>query len=99
MRVMAKISMPVEPANQAIREGKLPAVMQRTMDRWHPEATYFTTFDGRRTAFMVFNLDYPSDIPPFAEPFFRDLQADVELAPVMDAADLQKGLSQVSAAM
>ncbi len=99
MRVMAKISMPVEPANQAIRDGKLPVVMQRTMDRWHPEATYFTTFDGRRTAFMVFNLDDPSDIPPFAEPFFMDLQADVELAPVMDAADLQKGLSQLGSAM
>jgi len=96
MRVMAKIGMPVEPANQAIREGKLAEVMQRTIDRWHPEATYFTTFDGRRTAFMVFDLKDPSDMPPFAEPLFGDLEADVEIAPVMDAADLQKGLAQVS---
>jgi hypothetical protein len=56
---------------------------------------YFTTFDGRRTAYMIFNLPDPSDIPPFAEPFFMALQAEVELAPVMDGADLQKGLSQL----
>jgi hypothetical protein len=94
MRVMAKISMPVEAANEAIRAGRMPAV-QQAVDRWHPEATYFTTFDGRRTAFMVFNLQDPSDMPPFAEPFFMELKADVEMAPVMDAADLQKGLSQL----
>jgi Domain of unknown function (DUF3303) len=95
MRVMARISMPVEPANQAIKDGKLGALMQQAADRWHPEALYFTTFDGRRTAYMVFNMSDPSDIPPFAEPFFMDLQAEVELAPVMDGADLQKGLSQL----
>jgi hypothetical protein len=95
MRVMAKISMPVEAANEAIRAGRMPAVMQQAVDRWHPEATYFTSFDGRRTAFMVFNLQDPSDMPPFAEPFFMELKADVEMAPVMDAADLQKGLSQL----
>ncbi len=95
MRVMARISMPVEPANQAIKDGKLGAVIQQATDRWHPEATYFTTFEGRRTAYMIFNLPDPSDIPPFAEPFFMNFQAEVELAPVMDAADLQKGLSQL----
>jgi hypothetical protein len=95
MRVMAKISMPVEPASKAIKEGKMGAVMQTAADRWHPEAMYFTTFDGRRTAFMVFDMADSSDLPPFAEPFFQDLKADVELAPVMDGADLQKGLSQL----
>jgi hypothetical protein len=95
MRVMARISLPVEPANQAIKDGKLGAAMQQAADRWHPEAMYFTTFDGRRTAYMIFNLPDPSDIPPFAEPFFMALQAEVELAPVMDGADLQKGLSQL----
>jgi hypothetical protein len=44
----------------------------------------------------VFDLPDASGIPPFAEPFFRELEADVELAPVMNAEDLQKGLSQLS---
>ena len=31
-----------------------------------------------------------------AEPFFTQLNAEVDLAPVMDGADLQKGLAQLS---
>ena len=56
---------------------------------------YFTTFDGQRTAYMVFDMPDASDMPVFAEPFFEGLEADVQLAPVMNAQDLQKGLSQL----
>jgi Domain of unknown function (DUF3303) len=96
MRVMAKISMPVESGNQAIKDGRLETIMQRTAQRWNPEGMYFTTFDGQRTAFMVFNMPDASDLPPFAEPFFAELNADVQVAPVMNGEDLQKGLSQLS---
>jgi hypothetical protein len=43
----------------------------------------------------VFDLPDASGIPPFAEPFFRELNANVQLAPAMNADDLQKGLSQL----
>ena len=95
MRMMARVSMPVESANQAIKDGTLGTIMQRAADRWKPEALYFTTFDGRRTAFMVFDLPDTSDIPPFAEPLFMGLDAEIELAPAMNGNDLQKGLSQL----
>ncbi len=87
--------MPVESGNRAIRDGTLGTVIQRAAERWKPEAMYFTTFDGRRTALMVFNLPDASDIPPFAEPFFMELNADVQIAPVMNGEDLQKGLSRL----
>ena len=54
MRVMARVSIPVEAGNKGIRDGSLPKVMQQTAERWNPEAAYFTTFDGRRTAFFIF---------------------------------------------
>jgi hypothetical protein len=92
---MARISMPVESGNQAIKDGTLAAVIQRTAERWKPEAMYFTTFNGERTAFLVFDLPDSSGIPSFAEPFFTELNAGVELAPVMNGDDLQKGLSQL----
>jgi hypothetical protein len=92
---MARISIPAESGNKAIKDGTLGAVMQHAAERWHPEGMYFTTFDGRRTAYLVFDLPGPSGIPPFAEPFFTQLNADVELVPVMNGDDLQKGLSQV----
>lgn len=95
MRVIAKITMPVDSGNRAIKAGTLGAAMQRAADRWQPEAMYFTTFDGLRTAFMVFDLPDSSGLPPFAEPFFQELDANVQLAPVMNVDDLQKGLAQV----
>jgi hypothetical protein len=96
MRVMAKITMPTAAGNRAITDGTIGKLMQDAVDRWHPEAMYFTTFDGQRTAYMVFDMSDASDIPPFAEPFFEGLEAAVEIAPVMNAQDLQKGLSQLS---
>lgn len=95
MRVMAKITMPVEQGNLAIKDGTLPGVMQRAAERWRPEAMYFTTFDGTRTAFIVFDLPASADIPPFAEPFFAELNANVQIVPVMNGDDLQSGLSRL----
>jgi hypothetical protein len=92
---MAKISIPVETGNQAIKDGALGTAMQRAAERWKPEAMYFTTFDGLRTAFMVFDLPDAPGMPPFAEPLFRELNASVQLAPAMNSDDLQKGLSQL----
>ena len=89
MRVMARISIPVEAGNKGIRDGSLPKVMQQTAERWKPEAAYFTTFDGRRTAFFIFDMPDASAIPPFAD-------AEVQISPVMNTDDLQKGLSGIA---
>jgi hypothetical protein len=96
MRVMAKVEVPVESGNQGIRSGALPRLIQQFADRWKPEAMYFTTFDGQRTAFLVFDMPDSSGIPTFAEPFFAELNANVLIAPAMTGDDLQRGLSQLS---
>jgi hypothetical protein len=95
MRVMARISIPVEAGNKGIASGALPKVMEETAKRWSPEAMYFTTFYGRRTAYIVLEMADSSAIPAFAEPFFNELNAEVEIAPVMNGEDLQKGLSNL----
>jgi hypothetical protein len=95
MRVMAKISIPAESGNQAIKNGTMGRIIQETAARWKPEAMYFTSFDGWRTQFMVFDLPDTSDMPPFAEPFFMELDADVVIAPVMNGDDVEKGLSKL----
>jgi hypothetical protein len=92
---MARISMPVEAGNQSIRDGRLPKVMQHAAERWKPEAMYFTAFDGRRTAFMVFDMPESADLPSFAEPLFQELGAEVQIAPAMNTDDLQRGLAQL----
>jgi hypothetical protein len=92
---MARVSMPVEAGNKSIRDGRLPKAMQHAAERWKPEAMYFTTFDGQRTAFMVFDMPESGDIPAFAEPFFQELSAEVVIVPAMNTDDLQRGLAQL----
>ncbi|MGW3913147.1 DUF3303 family protein [Streptomyces sp. NPDC005070] len=95
MRVMLKATMDTDKANELIRSGKLPELMQRTMDRLKPESAYFTAHEGSRTCYMVFDMQDSSQMPGIAEPFFMSLGARVELTPVMNAEDLHQGLSQL----
>ncbi len=94
MRSLLKFSIPVEKGNQAINDGSLAKVVQDLLGQIKPEAAYFTTIDGKRTALVVFDLSDPSAIPSIGEPLFMNLNASVELIPVMNAEDLMKGLSQ-----
>lgn len=95
MRVMARITIPVGPGNKAISDGSIGKLMQDASERWRPEAMYFTTFEAKRTAYVVFDLPDSTDIPSFAEPFFAGLDADLEIFPVMNGEDLMKGLARL----
>ena len=92
MRTLVRITLDVVASNKAILDGSLPAIMQSTIDRLKPEASYFHTVDGCRACFMIFDMKDPSDIPSIAEPFFTKLNAKVDFCPVMNSEDLQKGL-------
>jgi len=93
MRVMARVSIPVEAGNRAIKDGSLARAIQATVDKWKPEASYFATFDGKRTAYFVFDMVDQAQVPPFCEPLFDALDATVQVVPAMNAGDLTKGLS------
>jgi hypothetical protein len=74
-------------------DGSNGRLIQEMAQRWNPEAMYFTTIDGRRGAYVVFELKDPSDIPVFCEPLFQGLGAEIQISPVMTVEDLQKGVS------
>jgi hypothetical protein len=95
MRVMARITVPVESGNQAVQDGSIAKLIQAAAERWKPEAMYFATFDGRRAAFVVFDMPDPSDLVPFSEPFFQGVNAEVEIVPAMSGNDLQKGFAKL----
>ncbi|MFD4259743.1 hypothetical protein ACFWR9_19495 [Streptomyces sp. NPDC058534] len=95
MRVLLKATLDTEKANAAIRSGKLPELINQTLDHIKPEAAYFGPLGGRRTALMVFDMQDSSELPPTGEPFFTELNAEVEVSPIMNADDLRKGLSQL----
>ena len=92
MRTLLTATMEAASGNKAIMDGSLPTIMKSIMERLKPEAAYFFTSDGCRTALMVFDMKDPSEIPVTVEPLFMGMNAKVNLTPVMNAEDLQKGL-------
>ena len=96
MRMMMKMQLDTEAGSRAIADGSLPQLMQETLGRLEPEAAYFGPEDGIRTAFIVFDLKDPSQLPALTEPLFSKLKANVRMFPVMDREDLQKGLGRLS---
>ena len=93
------VSMPVEPANAAARNGSLSSTIQSILADLKPEAAYFTDWDGKRTGFLFFDMQDASQIPAIAEPWFLSLNAAVEIHPVMTAADLAKAGPGIEAAV
>ncbi|MFE3586597.1 hypothetical protein ACFXOY_03635 [Streptomyces niveus] len=94
MRVLLTVRMDTAKANKAITDRTLPNTMKSVFDRIKPEAAYFGSQDGMRTAYIVFDLKDASDIPSVAEPFFQDLGAKVTFQPVMNFDDVRTGLEK-----
>ncbi len=95
MRMMLKVQMDTLQASKGIQEGRLPSALQSMMAMLKPEAAYFGPTGGVRTAFIVFDMDDPSLLPTITEPLFS-MNAHIEVFPVMNQDDLQKGLSRLS---
>jgi len=93
---MLKVTVPVEQGNKAVMDGTLPKVIQETVERIKPEAAYFTVDGGKRTAFFFFDMAEASQMPQIGEPLFMTLGAAIEVTPVMNAQDLQKGLASLA---
>ena len=94
MRMMMKVSIPVEMGNKGVKEGMLPKTVMSFVDAMKPETAFFTAEGGKRTAFFVFDLSDPTMIPTIAEPFFMNLNASIELSPVMNLAEMKAGVEK-----
>lgn len=88
MRMLLHARLPHEPFNTAVKNGTVGAKVKRILDELRPEAVYFTEYQGRRGAIMIVNLDDPSKVPAFAEPWFLTFNADCEFHVVMTPEDL-----------
>lgn len=99
MRMLMKISMPNEPFNTLVREGRATQTMERLLGAMKPEAAFFAEMNGERTGILVVEVPAAHDIPRLAEPFFLTLGAKVSLHPCMTPEDLGKaGLDALGSA-
>jgi hypothetical protein len=91
MRMLLRVSIPVEAGNAAAKAGTLGTTIEKILADLKPEATYFFADDnGNRSGSIVFDLKDPSEIPAVAEPWFLAFNAKVSLRPIMNPQDLAK---------
>ncbi len=90
MRMLLHAKLPHEPFNSAVRDGTAGKKIKRILDELKPEAVYFTEYQGQRGAIMIINVDDPSKVPAFSEPWFLLFNADCEFHIVMSPEELAK---------
>jgi len=99
MRMLLRVSIPVEAWNAAVKAGTLGSTIESILAELKPEAAYFMADDnGNRSGSIVFDLADVSLIPTVAEPWFLAFNAKVSIRPVMSVQDLAKGGSGIAQA-
>jgi hypothetical protein len=92
MRMLLRVSIPVEAGNAAVKAGTLASTIEKILAELKPEAAYFFADDeGRRCGAVVFDMKDASQIPAISEPWFLAFNAAVSLRPVMNVQDLAAG--------
>jgi len=95
MRMMMRVTMPVEAGNKAVKDDLIGKLVQQTSDLTKPEAAYFTPDHGQRTAYFFFEMKDSSQLVTVAEPWFMNLNAKVEFIPAMNREDLKTGMASI----
>ena len=90
MKMLMQVRIPHQEFNTAVRDGTAGEKLNRILEETKPQAVYFTEFHGQRGAIMIVDLEDPSKVPAFAEPWFLTFNADVEFHAVMSPDDLKR---------
>jgi hypothetical protein len=99
MRMMMKVSLPVDTGNAAARNGSLGTTIQRIVAEMNAEAAYFAEDNGQRTGFIFFDMQDSSQLPALAEPWFLAFNCTLTVRPAMNAQDLAKALPAIQRAV
>ena len=90
MRCLLKITIPTEAGNAGIKDGTLGPKFQSILEDHKPEAVYIYEEGGKRTTIEIVDIQDPSDLPSFVEPWYLGFNADVEIHPAFVPEDMEK---------
>ena len=91
-----RMRMDTAAGNRVLQAGKVDQLLRDFAERTKPEAAYFFPDQGKRAASFVFDMKDSSEIIALVEPFFQEIEAEIQLTPVMNLEDLQRGLAAFS---
>ena len=90
MRMLMNVRIPHEPFNTLVKEGTAGEIIGRILNDLKPESIYFTEQGGNRGAIAVIDVEDPSQVPSFSEPFFLNFNAECEFRIAMSLEDIGK---------
>ena len=99
MRMMMKVTLPVEAGNDAARKQALGTTIQKILAEMKPEAAYFAEDNGQRTGYVFFDMKESSQLPAVAEPWFLAFNASLTVRPAMTPQDLADGMAGMQRAV
>jgi hypothetical protein len=86
--MLLKVQIPVENGNRAVQDGTLGSTIEKILKQIKPEAAYFAEDEGKRTGYIFFDMQKPSELPAIAEPWFLAFNASLTVRPAMTPQDL-----------
>jgi hypothetical protein len=99
MRMLLKVVLDTEAANEVFRSGAAAEALDRIQEALQPEALYGFVEDGERAFFAVFDLADPSEIPVISEPLYQRANVKLTLTPCMTLEDAKKGIEEAARRM
>ena len=92
MRMMMKVSIPVQTGNAAAKNGTLAKIVEKILADLKPEAAYFAEDNGERTGYIFFHMEKSSELPAVAEPWFLAFNSKLTVRPAMTPQDLAEAV-------
>ena len=96
MKMILTVTLPHESFNALIKKGTIGNVINDIMGELKPEAAYFSLNEGKRSIFLVVNVDNAGDYVKYAEPFFLKFNADIKYDIVITPEEIKNsGLEEI----